>query len=72
MKNFKFQNPNAKWFGQLTILSQVEGQISKFKCLKESSRVIASDLRERGNLNFFTCYEIASSVFNLLAMTSHN
>jgi len=25
--NPKFQAPNPKWFGQLTILSQVEGQI---------------------------------------------
>ena len=34
--NPKFQAPNPKWFGQLTILSQVEGQISKFQGSKHS------------------------------------
>jgi len=31
-KNQKIQITNTKWFGQLTILNQVEGQISKSKC----------------------------------------
>jgi len=61
MSTFNGQIP--KWFGQLTILSQVEGHISKFKCSKppltlslrlpQDSNLSPSPQRGEGIWNFF-------------------